>query len=153
MVMQIPLDKLKINQKSYYYPQNSAFWGWLSMESQSQNPEFRINPENFHPCRVQDSWQSECRFSSLCLGLSKKFYPYSFIVHVLDQPGKSPQDDRKIVDWDIKHQLERKNNSESSQIVLPGIAKVESDVETYFWTRWQIIDYSQCALNYHSPMI
>ena len=20
------------------------------MESQSQNPEFRINPENFHPC-------------------------------------------------------------------------------------------------------
>ena len=22
------------------------------MESQSQNPEFRINPENFHPCRT-----------------------------------------------------------------------------------------------------
>ena len=22
------------------------------MESQSQNPEFRINPENFHPCFV-----------------------------------------------------------------------------------------------------
>ena len=21
------------------------------MESQPQNPEFRINPENFHPCR------------------------------------------------------------------------------------------------------
>ena len=23
------------------------------MESQPQNPEFRINPENFHPCCVQ----------------------------------------------------------------------------------------------------
>ena len=22
------------------------------MESQPQNPEFRINPENFHPCRI-----------------------------------------------------------------------------------------------------
>ena len=30
---QIPLDKLKLNQKSYYNLQNSAFWGWLSMES------------------------------------------------------------------------------------------------------------------------
>ena len=49
---QIPLDKLKLNQKSYYYLQNSAFLGWLSMESQPQNPEFRNNPENFHPCIV-----------------------------------------------------------------------------------------------------
>ena len=24
------------------------------MESQSQNPEFRNNPENFHPCTLQD---------------------------------------------------------------------------------------------------
>ena len=47
---QIPLDELKINQKSYYYLLNSAFWGWLSMGSQPQNPEFRNNPENFHPC-------------------------------------------------------------------------------------------------------
>ena len=62
---QIPSDKLKLYQKSYYYLQNSAFWGWLSiqmylipefrilrlsMESQPQNPEFRNNPENFHPC-------------------------------------------------------------------------------------------------------
>ena len=23
------------------------------MESQPQNPEFRINPENFHPCTLQ----------------------------------------------------------------------------------------------------
>ena len=44
------LDNLKTNQRSYYYPLNSAFWGWLSMESQPQNPEFRINPEIFHPC-------------------------------------------------------------------------------------------------------
>ena len=32
---------------------NSAFWGWLSMESQPQNPEFRIDPENFHPCNIK----------------------------------------------------------------------------------------------------
>ena len=44
------LDKLKMNQRSYYNLLNSAFWGWLSMESQPQNPEFRINPENLHPC-------------------------------------------------------------------------------------------------------
>ena len=24
------------------------------MESQPQNPEFRINPENFHPCVVNE---------------------------------------------------------------------------------------------------
>ena len=44
------LDRLKINQKSYNLP-NSAFWGWPSVERQPQNPEFRNNPENFHPCR------------------------------------------------------------------------------------------------------
>ena len=50
--LKIPLDKLELSQKIYYYMylQNSAFWGWLSMESQPQNPEFRNNPENFHPC-------------------------------------------------------------------------------------------------------
>ena len=37
-------DRVKINQRS----PNSAFWGWLSTESQPQNPEFRNNPENFH---------------------------------------------------------------------------------------------------------
>ena len=46
---QIPLNKLKLNQKSYYYLQNSAFWGRLSMESQPKNPKFRSNPENFYP--------------------------------------------------------------------------------------------------------
>ena len=45
---QIPLDKLKLNQKSYYL-QISAYWSWLSIESHHQNPEFRNKPENFHP--------------------------------------------------------------------------------------------------------
>ena len=40
------------NQRSYYNLPNSAFWGWLSMESQPQNPEFRINPENFNTCII-----------------------------------------------------------------------------------------------------
>ena len=29
---------------------DSGFWGWLSMESQPQDPEFRNSPENFHTC-------------------------------------------------------------------------------------------------------
>ena len=40
-------DELKINQRSYYILPNSGFWGWLSLESQPQNPE------NFHPWWVQ----------------------------------------------------------------------------------------------------
>ena len=47
---QLSWDELKINQRSYYNLTNSAFWGWLSTESQPQNPEFRIDLENFHPC-------------------------------------------------------------------------------------------------------
>ena len=35
--------------RGFYNMPSSAFWGCLSMESQPQNPEFRINPENFHP--------------------------------------------------------------------------------------------------------
>ena len=42
------LDNLKTNQGSYFNLLNSAFWGWLSIESQPQNPELRINPEKFH---------------------------------------------------------------------------------------------------------
>ena len=26
------------------------------MESQPQNPEFRNNPENFHPCACRSTW-------------------------------------------------------------------------------------------------
>ena len=44
------LDRLKINNRRYYDLPNLAFWGWLSTESQSQNPEFRNNPEKFRPC-------------------------------------------------------------------------------------------------------
>ena len=51
---QLSLDRLKINQRSYYDTPNSAIWGRLSVESQPQNPEFRNNPENFHP------WRSPC---------------------------------------------------------------------------------------------
>ena len=48
--MKLCLDNLKTNQRSYYNLLNSAFWDWPSMESQPKNPEFKINPENFHPC-------------------------------------------------------------------------------------------------------
>ena len=41
----------KYNLRTYYNLPNSAFWGWLSLESQPQNPEFRNNPENLLPCR------------------------------------------------------------------------------------------------------
>ena len=44
------VDRLTINQRTYYNLPNSGFWGWLSVKSQPQNPEFRNNPENFHPC-------------------------------------------------------------------------------------------------------
>ena len=47
---QLSSDRLYINKKTYYNSSNSAFWGWLSMESQPQNTEFRNNPENLHPC-------------------------------------------------------------------------------------------------------
>ena len=45
---QLSLEKLKIiNERCYYNLLNSAFWGWLSIESQPQNLEFRNNPETF----------------------------------------------------------------------------------------------------------
>ena len=46
---QLSTEELKINQRSYWNLPNSVFLGWLSVESQPQNPEFRNNPENFHP--------------------------------------------------------------------------------------------------------
>ena len=49
--------------ESLFNLSNSAFWGWLSTESQPQNPEFRNNLDNFHPCRP--SWNaSECGITS-----------------------------------------------------------------------------------------
>ena len=38
------------------------------MESQPQNPEFKINPENFHPCSRPMN----------IIGLWHFFWPYSF---------------------------------------------------------------------------
>ena len=38
----LSLVKLKMNQRSYNNLPNSGFWGWLSLKSQPQNPEFRI---------------------------------------------------------------------------------------------------------------
>ena len=40
---QMYLDSLYIKRKTYYNLPNLAFWGWLSMESQPQNHEFRNN--------------------------------------------------------------------------------------------------------------
>ena len=34
------------------------------MESQPQNPEFRINPENFHPCKTN----CNLNILTLCIG-------------------------------------------------------------------------------------
>ena len=58
-----PQTDWKINQRSWYILLNSAFWGWLSVESHPQNPEFRNNLENFHPSRWASSWDlcTNCR--------------------------------------------------------------------------------------------
>ena len=50
------------------------------MESQPQNPEFRINPENFHPCqssrlRVQSSSISLVFLMFLCLFIAALWSP------------------------------------------------------------------------------
>ena len=42
----LSIDKLKLNQRSCANLPNSGFWGWLSVESQPKNPEFRNNPAN-----------------------------------------------------------------------------------------------------------
>ena len=61
------------------------------MESQPQNPEFRINPENFHPCvnicysilqqgnrscKSQESWQerNEMCLLNYIIGLLNRFH-------------------------------------------------------------------------------
>ena len=100
------LDNLKINQRSYYNLPNSAFWGWLSIESQPQNPEFKNNPESFHPCNkteitlwkrlnempvaIGSEWpkiQHLCRTS--CKGLSLAFVLYSGHNYYLSKQSRS----------------------------------------------------------------
>ena len=41
------------------------------MESQSQNPEFRINPENFHPCQIWEKIKIICTHLSNVLALAR----------------------------------------------------------------------------------
>ena len=58
----LSLDRQNINRRTYYFLQNSSFWGWLSIdtdyswiqdsEGDFQNLEFRNNPENFYPCII-----------------------------------------------------------------------------------------------------
>ena len=63
---QLLSDKLILLQRSCYNLPNSVFWGWLSLESQPQNPEFRINPENFHPWTVSKSFSMSTH--NICFG-------------------------------------------------------------------------------------
>ena len=46
----LSLESIKYTREAIMIFLNSEFWGWLSMESQPQNSEFRNIPENFHPC-------------------------------------------------------------------------------------------------------
>ena len=51
------------------------------MESQPQNPEFRKNPENFHPCGIQHREQVDMlvqeRFKSVCTS-AQSYHCHSF---------------------------------------------------------------------------
>ena len=40
------------------------------MESQPQNPEFRNNPENFHPCIIHHVLRRACTVTSLSLNMA-----------------------------------------------------------------------------------
>ena len=76
---QLPVDTLKINQRSYFNLPHSVLWGWLSMESLPQNPEFRNNSKIFHPrtylglgvgkpyCKGGDKPTHACRLISTLL--------------------------------------------------------------------------------------
>ena len=70
---QLSLERLEINHRGYYDLSNSAFWGWLSVESQPQNPELRNYPENFHP------WM------------------FARLVHLITQPTRLPCTDANTV--------------------------------------------------------
>ena len=79
---QLSLDRLSINQRTNYNLTYSAFWGWLSTESQPQNPEFRNNYENFHPWIIQkhihkiNAWHHLACLTpikSWCIGESSTF--------------------------------------------------------------------------------
>ena len=49
------------------------------MESQPQSPEFRINPETFHPCRYLENltWECSCFFFNLFNELLRRYTCFS----------------------------------------------------------------------------
>ena len=47
------------------------------MESQPQNPEFRKNPENFHPFGIQHMVQVQPRFKAVCTS-AQSYHCHSF---------------------------------------------------------------------------
>ena len=64
------------------------------MESQPQNPEFRINPENFHPCttlplslHLIENWKGRSRKSPFACLI--RFISYlSYLLHCCVLPDK-----------------------------------------------------------------
>ena len=66
---QLSLNILKMNQRSQFNLLNSVF----SVESQPQNPDFKSNPENCHPCKCQ---------------LEMMYYSLTFVCY-LDEETKS----------------------------------------------------------------
>ena len=60
------------------------------MESQPQNPEFRINPGNFHPCRKR-KWIVEEQFPSYIIIRNFKHLPFvfkTFVLSIFERPLK-----------------------------------------------------------------
>ena len=66
-----------ISGKLRYNQPNSAFWGWFSKEIQPQNPEFRNNPENFHP------WTQVKIYWIYLRTYATKYFPYWNIFNTL----------------------------------------------------------------------
>ena len=101
------------------------------MESQPQNPEFRINPENFHPCNVSYYiWVKSalnldahlcrgvrclaisldvyllpllcvCDQWSFCLSLSSSVMEYSNVLHLLRWGSKTKWQSTACMSWNI----------------------------------------------------
>ena len=71
-------DCPKKNQRSFLNLSKSAFWGWLPVESQPQNSDFRNNTEKFHPCVYKLEPKTIWSFQ-------KKFHP---TVHKLEHRQK-----------------------------------------------------------------
>ena len=123
----LSLDTLYSNKKIYYNLPNSAFWGWLSMESQPQNPEFRKILKTFthaHIVCLSEIFDISCKYFlwfyapsaiwivtyTISTQRSKTFFKYLSWVKpvnclVLIQPRKTSEHDWKIDDWDLENCL------------------------------------------------